>query len=85
VALFGGNEAVREAVKAGVGLSMLSRRSVAADLSAGALVEIPLQGVSGERPFYLLRRRNRQLPPSAAALAEHLLAAATRDAGSSPA
>lgn len=85
VALFGGNEAVREAVKAGVGVSMLSRRSVAADLAAGALVEIPLQGVSGERPFYLLRRRNRQLPPSAAALAEHLLAAATRDAGSSPA
>ncbi len=41
VALFGGNEAVREAVKAGVGLSMLSRRSVAADLAAGALVEIP--------------------------------------------
>ena len=40
VALFGANEAVREAVKAGVGVSMLSRRSVAADLAAGALVEI---------------------------------------------
>ena len=84
VALFGGNEAVREAVKAGVGVSMLSRRSVAADLAAGALVEIPLVGISGERRFYLLRRRNRQLPPSAAALVEHLLAAATRDAGLSP-
>ena len=84
VALFGANEAVREAVKAGVGVSMLSRRSVAADLAAGALVEIPLKGVSGERPFYLLRRRNRQLPPSAAALAEHLVAAAARDQEPAP-
>ena len=84
VALFGANEAVREAVKAGVGVSMLSRRSVAADLAAGALVEIPLVGVSGERPFYLLRRRNRQLPPSAGALAEHLVAAAARNKGPAP-
>ena len=84
VALFGANEAVREAVKAGVGVSMLSRRSVAADLDAGALVEIPLKGVSGERPFYLLRRRNRQLPPSAAALAEDLVAAAARNKGPAP-
>ena len=84
VALFGANEAVREAVKAGVGVSMLSRRSVAADLAAGALVEIPLKGVSGERPFYLLRRRNRQLPPSAAALAEDLVAAAARNKGPAP-
>ena len=84
VALFGANEAVREAVKAGVGVSMLSRRSVAADLAAGALVEIPLVGVSGERPFYLLRRKNRQLPPSAAALAEHLVAAAARNKGPAP-
>ena len=84
VALFGANEAVREAVKAGVGVSMLSRRSVAADLAAGALVEIPLKGVSGERPFYLLRRKNRQLPPSAAALAEHLVAAAARNKGPAP-
>ena len=84
VALFGANEAVREAVKAGVGVSMLSRRSVAADLASGALVEIPLVGVSGERPFYLLRRRNRQLPPSAAALAEDLVAAAARNKGPAP-
>ena len=84
VALFGANEAVREAVKAGVGVSMLSRRSVAADLAAGTLVEIFLVGVSGERPFYLLRRKNRQLPPSAAALAEHLVAAAARNKGPAP-
>ena len=84
VALFGANEAVREAVKAGVGVSMLSRRSVAADLAAGTLVEIFLVGVSGERPFYLLRRKNRQLPPSAAALAEDLVAAAARNKGPAP-
>ena len=84
VALFGANEAVREAVKAGVGVSMLSRRSVAADLAAGTLVEIFLVGVSGERPFYLLRRKNRQLPPSAAALAQHQVAAAARNKGPAP-
>ncbi|MDR2549965.1 MAG: LysR family transcriptional regulator [Desulfobulbus sp.] len=71
-AQFGSNEAVKEAVKAGVGISMLSRRSIAGELERGTLIAIPLDDVSGERPFYLVTRKNKALAPIATAFAEHL-------------
>jgi DNA-binding transcriptional LysR family regulator len=77
VAQFGSNEAVKEAVKAGVGISMLSRRSITEDLARGALVALPLADVSGERPFYLVTRKNKALQPAAAAFVERLQAEAT--------
>ena len=79
VAMLGSNEAVKEAVKAGLGLSMLSKRSIAEDLYRGTLVALVLEDISGERPFYLIRRRNRAMPPAAAAFAEHLMAAAAQE------
>jgi len=79
VALLGSNEAVKEAVKAGIGISMLSRRSVVEDVHQGTLVALPLEDISGERPFYLIRRKNRALAPVAAAFADHLLAAAEQE------
>ncbi len=79
VALLGSNEAVKEGIKAGIGISMLSRRSVAEDVRQGTLVALPLEDVSGQRPFYLVRRKNRALSPVAAAFADHLLAAAEQE------
>lgn len=79
VAQFGSNEAVKEAVKAGVGVSMLSRRSVAEDLQRGTLVALSLADLSGERPFYLVTRKNRALQPSVSAFASHLRAAAEQE------
>lgn len=79
VAMFGSNEAVKEAVKAGLGISMLSSRSVTEDLSRGTLVELQVEEISGERPFYLIRRRNRAMSPASAAFAEHLMAAAAEE------
>lgn len=72
VAQFGSNEAVKEAVKAGVGVSMLSRRSVAEDLQRGTLVALSLADLSGERPFYLVTRKSRALQPSVSTFASHL-------------
>jgi DNA-binding transcriptional LysR family regulator len=79
VAMLGSNEAVKEAVKAGLGISMLSSRSVAEDLSRGTLVALVVEEISGERPFYLIRRRSRAMPPAASAFAEHLMAAAAEE------
>ena len=79
VALFNSNEAVKEAVKAGVGISMLSRRSIAKDLHQGTLVALAMEDISGERPFYLITRKNRALPPSASAFAHHLQAEAEQE------
>jgi DNA-binding transcriptional LysR family regulator len=55
---------------------MLSRRSIAEDLHHGTLVALTIEDISGERPFYLITRKNRALPPSASAFARHLQAEA---------
>ena len=40
---FGGTEAIKEGVVAGLGLALLSRHAVARELTAGRLVELPLR------------------------------------------
>ncbi len=76
VAMLGSNEAVREAVKAGSGVAILSSRSVAPDVQCGHLAAVPLDDPAAIRPIYLLQRKNRELSPVAAAFIEHLKLAA---------
>ena len=45
----------------------------------GALVELPLEDVSGERPFYHITRKNKALQPSVSAFVHHLLAEAEQE------
>jgi DNA-binding transcriptional LysR family regulator len=52
-----GNEAVLGAVKAGVGVTLISRSAAATALAAGALAEVPYSPIP--RPFFLLRHRER--------------------------
>lgn len=72
VAQLGSNEAVREAIKAGLGVAILSSRSVEQELRCGSLVTIPLEDAAAQRPIFLLQRKNRELPPVASAFVEHL-------------
>ena len=65
VAEMGSSDAIRQGIKAGLGLSILSNLAVEEDLKNGALVRIPLTGVPMTRPFYLVQRKNRQLTPLA--------------------
>ncbi len=62
------NEAVRAAVVAGAGATVLSRLVVAADLAAGRLVEVPL--ALPARQFTALRHGDRHRSRAAAALLE---------------
>ncbi len=55
-------EAVRQSIKAGVGLSILSRLAVAAELAYGHLVAVKIQGVVLRRPLFLVHRQGRTLP-----------------------
>jgi DNA-binding transcriptional LysR family regulator len=55
-------EAVRQSIKAGVGIGILSRLAVAAELAYGDLVAVNLRGVELRRPLYLVERRGRDLP-----------------------
>jgi len=65
----GSNEAVKRAVMAGVGVSFVSGLSVQRELAQETLIQVPVQGISIERQFYLAQRRGRELSPAALAFA----------------
>jgi DNA-binding transcriptional LysR family regulator len=53
----GSSEAVKEAVIAGMGVSVISIHAVERELSQGLLFEVPIQGCTMERNFYLIYKR----------------------------
>ena len=53
----GSSEAVKEAIIAGLGCSILSIHAVGRELSQQVVVEVPLDGCRIERCFYLIYRR----------------------------
>ena len=72
VAEMGSTEAVREGIKNGVGVSILSTLAVAEDLETGALCALSVGGLSLRRAFFLTRHRQRSLSPLAAAFIDTL-------------
>lgn len=60
--IFGSSDAVREAVKAGLGVAMVSRISVADELKYGSLKELQLREGPFKRNFYIALHRKRSLP-----------------------
>jgi len=74
IAEMGSTEAVRQGVKARLGLSILSSLAVDEDIRRGSLVRIHIGEVRFDRHFYLVQRKNRQLSPIAETFLAHLLA-----------
>jgi DNA-binding transcriptional LysR family regulator len=72
VAEMGSTEAIRQGIKAGIGVSVLSAQAVAEDVERKMLVAVALEGIRILRPFYLAQRKNRQSSPLCTALIEHL-------------
>jgi DNA-binding transcriptional LysR family regulator len=72
VAEIGSTAAIKEAVKAGIGISILSVRSVEQDVKFGLLKIIPISGIQLERPFYFIKRSNRELSPVSTVFWEYL-------------
>lgn len=62
----GSTEAVRQAIKAGCGVSILSTLAVSEELARGGLFALEIEGVALARSFYLTRHRRRSLSPLAA-------------------
>jgi len=60
--IFGSTDAVKQAVKAGLGLSILSKFSVADELEHYILKEIKLTDAQIKRRFYVVTHRKRTLP-----------------------
>lgn len=72
VAEIGSTAAIKEAVKAGIGISILSRCALRDDINCGRLVAVTIQGQKLERSFYLVQRKNRELSPVASVFLEYL-------------
>jgi len=72
VAEMGSTEAVRQAIKDGIGVSILSTLAVAEDIESGALKALAIEGLNLTRGLYITRHRQRSLSPLAAAFAEFL-------------
>jgi LysR family transcriptional regulator, low CO2-responsive transcriptional regulator len=70
--MVGSNGAIRESARVGLGVTLVSRDAVAAELAAGQLAEIGVPGTPLHRDWYLLARRE-ELPPPASRLVEHVL------------
>ena len=72
VAEISSTAAVKEAVKEGIGISILSRRAVIDDVNCGRLVALAVKGHKLQRPFYLIQRKNKELSPVASVFLNYL-------------
>jgi DNA-binding transcriptional LysR family regulator len=59
----GSTQAIKQAVRAGVGLSLISRRAVADECQAGLVVCLTIAQVDVRRSFYLVTHRDRTRSP----------------------
>jgi len=69
----GSSTAVKSAVVAGMGVTMISSCAVADEIQAGSLVAVPIEKFSLPRSFYLVHDNRRALSPVARAFREFLL------------
>jgi DNA-binding transcriptional LysR family regulator len=67
VACLGSSEAVKNAVIAGVGIAFLSMLAINKELESGELAALGVDGIDISRPFYLVKRKGRELSPGATA------------------
>jgi DNA-binding transcriptional LysR family regulator len=73
-ARFGTSTAVKEGIKTGLGVSILSARALNTELKTGILEAVKVKGISMSRKFYLVRDRRRTTSPLCQAMIDFLLA-----------
>jgi DNA-binding transcriptional LysR family regulator len=71
-ASLGSNEAVKQAVRNGMGAAFISEISIANELAHGEMAVVRIRGLIISRFFYLIRRRKRDLSPPARAFVDFL-------------
>jgi len=76
----GSTDAIRQAIKAEVGVSILSRRAIADELNFQQLLKIPIKDLSFTRHFYLVIHKKRSRSPLGEAFVDFLVE--NRDSGS---
>jgi DNA-binding transcriptional LysR family regulator len=71
--MVGSNGAIRESASVGLGVTLISREAVAAELADGRLAALPVPGTPLHRDWYLVAHPG-PLPPAAGRLVAHVLA-----------
>ena len=74
VAQLGTSTAVKEGIKAGIGVSILSSRALGTELKGGILKALKIKGIPMSRSFYLIRDKRRVASPLCKAMFDFLLA-----------
>jgi len=72
------NEAIKQAVEAGLGLGVVSLHTLQAELIAQTLCVLDVQGFPLHRQWYLVQRQGKRLGPAAQAFAQFVLSEAGR-------
>lgn len=68
------NEALKQAVRAGLGIGVVSQQTIELELLTGCLVVLPVQDFPIVRRWYVLHRTHKRLSAAALAFRERLLA-----------
>jgi DNA-binding transcriptional LysR family regulator len=74
--IFGSTDAVKQAVKAGLGVSIVSRFSVVDELNHNILKEIKLADIQMKRKFYIITHKKRTLPRAYETFLKYIIAEA---------
>jgi DNA-binding transcriptional LysR family regulator len=74
VARLGSSTAVKEGIKAGLGVSVLSSRAIETELETGSIKALQIKGVSLLRKFYLIMDKRRTVSPICRAMLDFLIA-----------
>jgi DNA-binding transcriptional LysR family regulator len=72
VAEMGSTEAIRQGIREGLGVSILSMLAVSDDLASGRLKALTVEGLDLTRRFFITRHRQRSLSPLAGAFIDFL-------------
>ncbi|MGB8988774.1 MAG: LysR family transcriptional regulator [Candidatus Sulfotelmatobacter sp.] len=64
----GSNETIKQAVMAGLGISLISAHTTAAEIESGRVVGLKIEGLPIVRQWFVVRRSDRDLPPAGRAL-----------------
>jgi LysR family transcriptional regulator, low CO2-responsive transcriptional regulator len=72
------NETIKQAVRAGMGVSLLSRHTVGLELATRRLVVLDVQGLPIVRDWYVVHLTAKRLSPAAQAFREFLLSTARK-------
>jgi LysR family transcriptional regulator, low CO2-responsive transcriptional regulator len=78
------NEAVKQAVRSGLGLSVVSLHTIELELETGRLAILDVEGFPLARKWYLVYRRGKRLSPAAAAFRDFVLREGPRIAAPVP-